>query len=156
MFTWSTEAVAESSATPREVWRLWSDPSTWNAWDPGVQRCTVQGPFRAGTRGTLRPAGGPAVAFVITGAVPERAFTTVARLPLTALEFEHTLEPLAAGGVRIRHQVRMRGVLTPLLSRLLGATLAAGLPHAVHALARMAEGGARESAGTSRGAGMAG
>lgn len=139
MFTWSTEATAESDAAPQAVWMLWSDPGTWPEWDEGVERCTLGGPFAAGTPGTLKPNGGPAVKFTLAEVEPERGFVDVTKLPFTTLEFRHRIEPLPTGGVRIRHQVRMRGLLVPLLRRTLGKALETGLPDTVRSLARLAE-----------------
>lgn len=139
MFTWSTEATTDSTATPSAIWTLWSDPSTWNHWDEGIESCTVHGPFAPGTRGTLKPNDGPRVRFRLTEVKPESGFADVTRLPFTTLEFRHTIEPLPAGGVRITHRVRMRGLLVPLLSRTLGKSLEVGMPDTVRSLARMAE-----------------
>jgi hypothetical protein len=139
MFTWSTEASAESHATPRAVWNLWSSPSTWSEWDEGVEHCTLEGPFAVGSRGTLKATGGPAARFRLTEVEPELGFADVTKLPLTTLEFRHTVEPLPAGGVCIRHHVRMRGLLAPLWSRILGKSLETGLPETVRSLARRAE-----------------
>lgn len=139
MFTWSTEASADSQASARAVWNLWSSPNTWNEWDEGVEHCTLEGPFAASSRGTLKPAGGPAARFRLTEVEPERGFADLTQLPFTTLEFHHTVEPLPAGGVRITHRVRIRGLLAPLLGRTLGKSLETGLPATVRSLARMAE-----------------
>lgn len=139
MFSWKTVAMAESRATPEAVWALWSAPESWPSWDEGIEYCTVDGDFVAGSTGVLKPAGGPRVPFRLLSAEPNAGFADLSRVMFTDLEFRHRIERLPGGGVRIVHEAEMRGPLTPLLSRLLGRDLARGMPGTVRRLARMAE-----------------
>lgn len=47
-----------TSAPPRAIWALWSDPSTWSTWDPAVEDVTFPGPFQQGASGTMVLTGG--------------------------------------------------------------------------------------------------
>ena len=96
-----------------------------------------------GTRGRLKPKGGPTTTFEFTHVDPGRGFTDVtrlplARLPLARLEFAHRIDP-DENGTRFTHRVTITGPLSPLFARVVGRDVAAGLPGAMRALARLAE-----------------
>lgn len=46
-----------TTAPPAAVWAIWSDSSTWPDWDPSVIGVLLDGPFVAGTTGTMTLAG---------------------------------------------------------------------------------------------------
>jgi uncharacterized protein YndB with AHSA1/START domain len=144
---WTTEASAESGATAAEIWARYEDVPGWTRWDHELERVTLEGPFMAGARGTLKPKDGPVLPYELTRVERERGFSDRTPmphrlLPLAAIEFEHRLTPLASGGTRITHAVRIRGLLGPLVARMLGPKMVVGLPTAVDALARLAGNGA--------------
>ncbi|MBV9879451.1 MAG: SRPBCC family protein [Gemmatirosa sp.] len=142
---WTTTASAESSAPPAAVWRRYVDVAAWRAWDDGIADSSLDGPFVAGARGRLRPAGGPALAFVLTDVEPERRFadrTPVPHplVPLAFIELEHRLQPTATGGTRITHTARIGGPLGWLAARVFGPGFVQGLPATVRTLASHAAG----------------
>ncbi|MCA3725927.1 MAG: SRPBCC family protein [Phenylobacterium sp.] len=137
---WSTQAMARTTASPEQVWRLWSDVGGWSLWDPEVESSALDGAFTKGVRGSLKPRGGPLTRFELVSVEPCRGFTNCSRLPLARIDFIHTLRE-DGGGTVIEHRVEMSGPLTFLFRRLIGAGLARGLPGAVTRLARLAEGG---------------
>lgn len=128
---WTCEHVVASDATPAQVWALYAEPATWPEWDRATERVTLRGPFLPGSRGTLKPAGGPATRFTLVEVVPEVGFTSLTRLPLARLAFGHRIQPTPTGS-RITHTVTISGPLAPLFAR--------DLPAAVQALARLAAG----------------
>jgi hypothetical protein len=91
-----------------------------------------------GGRGKLKPVKGPWMPFTFTEVTPDVGFTDVSRLPLARLTFTHHISPTTAGS-RITHGVSISGPLSPLFARVIGRTIAAGLPTAMQALARLAE-----------------
>lgn len=95
-----------------------------------------------GARGIMKPRGGPATRFTVTEVTPEVSFTTVSRLPLARMAFEHVVERTAEG-CRFIHRVAISGPLSPLFARLIGRGVAAELPVAMRALARLGEVSAR-------------
>jgi hypothetical protein len=139
--TWTTQAVVRTKASPEQVWALWTDVATWSRWDRDVEASQLDGPFVLGTRGVLTPRGGPKTRFVLTSVEPHVGFTNRSSLPLGTLDFIHTLR-VEGGETVIEHRVEMKGPLTFLFRRLVGAGIARGLPGTVAQLARTAEGGA--------------
>jgi hypothetical protein len=136
--SWSTQATARTKAPPEQVWKLWADVAGWSRWDDEVASSRLEGDFAVGTRGSLKPKGGPTTSFVLTHVEPNVAFSNRSSLPLATLEFVHTLR-VEAGETVIEHRAEMKGPLTVLFRRLIGANIARGLPAAVARLARVAE-----------------
>ncbi|HEX8051388.1 MAG TPA: SRPBCC family protein [Thermoleophilaceae bacterium] len=134
---WTTEHTEYTSASPQRIWELWSDVSTWPLWDEGLERVTLDGPFAAGTKGRLKPAGGPAVGLELTDVRPGAGFSDVTRLPLARMRFEHSAVR-DGERTRVTHRVTITGPGTPLFSRLIGRGIANDLPQTIGTLARMA------------------
>lgn len=135
---WMFEHTETTNATPAGLWAHYADPTRWPEWDHETAVVTIEGPMAVGTRGTLKPVKGPAAPFTFTEVDPEVGFTNVSRLPLARLTFSHRIEPTATG-CRFTHRVTLRGPLSPLFAHLIGSSVAAGLPTAMRALARLAE-----------------
>ena len=67
--------TVQTTASPAAIWKLWADVSNWNSWDHGLEYSKIDGPFQKGTRGTLKPKGGPIVQTVLTEVTPLKSFT---------------------------------------------------------------------------------
>jgi uncharacterized protein YndB with AHSA1/START domain len=135
---WTTEFEVRCKASPAQVFKLWSDVTNWRRWDSEVEHSQLDGPFVVGSRGTLKPKGGPSTSFVLTAVERDVKFADRSFLPLATLDFTHTLR-VEQGETVILRQVEMRGLLTFLFRRIIGSTIEKGLPGAVKWLARLAE-----------------
>ena len=122
MLTWSYEETIPTTANAEQVWSLWSRPHEWKRWDEGLEWVTLDGPFESGSRGQLKPVGGPMVKFVMLEVQKKRGFTDRYFLPLTCMDFIHTYSPedLPGKGGRITVRIEMHGWLSPLFGRLIG------------------------------------
>lgn len=61
-----------SSAPPSAFFARWADMATWPEWNLDTEWVRVDGPFAQGATGTLKPKGGPKVAFVVEALVDGR------------------------------------------------------------------------------------
>ncbi|MBZ4417195.1 SRPBCC family protein [Myxococcus sp. RHSTA-1-4] len=136
---WSFEHSEETKAKSSDVWRLYSDVSTWPRWDHGVEWVKLEGPFTQGTRGRMKPLGGEPVGIHLTEAVENERFSDETTLPQAVMRFEHTLTRGRGGKTRITHRVVIDGPLAELYVDGFGKKVATGLPLSVKALARLAE-----------------
>lgn len=127
-----------TEAAPEEVWRRWTDVTTWPAWDTEVERVELEGPIGLGVEGTL-VSGGRASRFTISAWEPPLHYAFTTRLPLGSLVVDRRLEPLDDGGTRFTHDVRFTGVGGALLAPLLGGGFRAALPGVMARLAELAE-----------------
>src|SRR5207244_10007625 len=101
----------ETKASPEAVWRIWSDTSTWPQWNLDVQAMALNGPFAAGTTGTMKTKQGTRQ-IQLTDVVPGKSFrleTTV--IPLTRFAFECQVAAGPAGNTTIRQGIRVGGPL---------------------------------------------
>jgi hypothetical protein len=134
MFHWNYEERVPTTASHDTIWALWSSPETWPKWDVEIDWVRFTGPFVAGAKGTMRPAGGPIVPFVLTHVDEGKSFADCSKLPLTKLRFSHHIEEGA-----IVHRVQMHGLLTPLFRRVIGTKIEHGMRGAMTALVNLAE-----------------
>ena len=154
MFTWQHSEKVVTNATSKQIWALWQDAATWPRWDSELEWVKLGGPFVVGTKGSMKPRGGPVVAFELTYVEENKQFIDCAKLPLTTLAFTHRYEVLAGGGAQIVHAVEMRGLLAPLFGRVIGSKIRAHLRDAMLTLSDLAaapeEHGGGESAKLTR------
>jgi hypothetical protein len=128
---WKTEHTHDSDAAPEAVFALWADVEAWPAWDASLIATTLDGPFAAGTTGTLHPQGVPEpIAFRLTAVEPGVAFADETRLGPVVLRFQHRVEPRGAGS-RIVVSIEADG---PDADQI-GPAVAEDLPESVAALA---------------------
>lgn len=126
-------------AAPAErVYAIYVDVSMWHTWDPDTKSASLNGPFIAGSRGTLTPTKGRTVPMLLIEAVANRSFTVESRLPLFRMLFEHELHAVG-GATEVVHRVTFSGLLSILLGPSLCKQLNAGLPRTLANLKRLAE-----------------
>lgn len=111
--------AASSTAPPAAFFARWVDHDTWSSWSPDTEWVRVERPVRTGTRGVLKPKGGPKVKFVVTACDPDREYTDTSLLPGARLVFQHTVEPTPTGS-ELRVRVSMEGPLGRLWAKVLG------------------------------------
>jgi Polyketide cyclase / dehydrase and lipid transport len=132
---WQTEHTHDTPAAPEHVFALWADVEGWPAWDASLLATTLDGPFAAGTAGTLHPEGMPEpIAFVITAVEDGAGFADETRLGPLALRFGHRVER-HGGGSRIVVTIEAEGPDADTI----GPAVASDLPESVAALAAVAE-----------------
>lgn len=132
-------------ASPATIFALYADAPSWAAWDPDVRASSREGPFAAGSVGSITPTSGPTMAIRITRVVPDRAFDAEARLPGCRMIFEHEVEPRGAA-THVVHRVIFRGPLAFVFRAVIGPQLTRGIPGTMAGLKAAAE--ARAASGT--------
>ena len=128
MLKWTYSETVDTKAGPAQIWATWQDVEAWPRWDDDLDRARLEGPFENGTKGRLKPASGPAMAFELADVVARQRFSTRTRMPLTDVVFEHEYLAGEAGGpARFRHSVVMTGLLAPLFGQVMGRSIKAHL-----------------------------
>lgn len=94
---------------------------------------SFHGPAAVGSRGRMRPASGPAAAFLVTELEPGRVFTNATSLPGAKLIFEHEVTPELDGSI-VAVTVRVEGPLSPLWKRILGKSMGSAAHSSVNGL----------------------
>lgn len=134
-----SRAHATSTAPPSAFFDRWADMDTWSQWDDGIRWVRRDGPFAAGTRGSLKPRSGPKVGFVIETLVPGREFTDRSSLPGAALTIRHLVEVDGDGRTVIDIVVSVDGPLARLWKRVVGPGIAASTPTGLRRLVEVVE-----------------
>lgn len=135
---WTTKVSRKTIATKEQIWKLWSDVPNWNIWDKDIETSELFGEFKTGTRGILKPLGGPKTKFIMTECTKFNSFSDRSFLPLCKMDFVHSLIE-TKNGIEITHKVVMTGFLTFIFSKFIGKKIKVGLPIAVEKLIEIAE-----------------
>jgi hypothetical protein len=116
---WEISHSATTSATPAEVWVLWSDPARWPDWNDQFESAELEGNFAVGERLKVKLRRGGRMQFEIVALEPERLLTNEARLPGARLGHEYRVEP-KGNGSEITHRIYVRGPSSGVFALLLG------------------------------------
>ena len=124
MWIWSVEGATKTTAYEKNVWKLWSDVNKWPIWDQELQWSKLNGPFKIGSKGELKPKGWPVTKFALTEVTENQSFSNIGYMPFTTHKFEHSLTKLKNGKLMITHKATVHGLLAPLLSFVMKRNLA--------------------------------
>jgi hypothetical protein len=140
---WSYAHSLETSASAKAVFALYADVATWPAWDAGLERVELNGPFAAGTSGTIVVVGQVPLRMRLVSVEAGRGFEDETPVPGAGVvvHVRHCLEPLAQGGTRITHLVSIDGPAADTVGPQLGPAITADFPQTMAALAARAEAG---------------
>jgi len=128
----------ETKASPEKIWEVWQDVKNWNTWDHGIEFSTIDGPFAVGTKGTLKPKGGPLVQTELTTVEPMKMFIDESKLFLAKILVSHYLTE-SNGKTFVTHQIEMKGPLAFVFAFLIGRAMKKNLPQEMAAMVRKAE-----------------
>src|SRR5215469_16787057 len=109
------ECEATFEADPDVVWKVWTDVARWPEWDVSKEIAELDGPFEPGARGWARQRGNLGGPFTITAVEAGRRWVSECPVPLGKVVFDHVLEPVAQGHVRVIKRVEVEGGIAPLL-----------------------------------------
>ena len=98
---WTRNASIEIDAPAARLWALFTDVAGWPAWNAGIARIALHGPFRDGTVFRMQPPGMEAFDSTLRDVEPERGFTDETRFGDTVVRVRHVIEPLASDRVRV-------------------------------------------------------
>ena len=139
IWNWKFEVFDEGYACEEKIWEAWSNVAGWSEWDADLEWSRLEGAFKQGSSGTLKPKDWNTIPFILSEVVWGKRFKTLTKMPLgTTCEFDHVMEKLPAGQLRITHIATVRGVLAPILRFTLKRSLRRGLPKAIKHLLEIA------------------
>jgi hypothetical protein len=130
--------TVETTASLSAIWKTWEDVSSWNTWDPCIESSTINGPFQAGTTGTLKLKKGSTLHTRLTQVEPMKMFVDEAKLPLTRIIVTHSLTK-SGGKTCVTHKIEMKGLLSFLFAFLVGRDMKKKLPEEMMTMVRNAE-----------------
>ena len=132
-----------TTASPEQVWALWTDVSTWKSWDRGLKDAELSAPMRRGAKGRIFPLAGPPASFTVTRFDPKRSYTFVTDLPQAKLTVRRAIT--GTSPTRFRHDVSFSGSMAEMFAKQLGPGFRKALPPTMRIIAALAEGSARDA-----------
>lgn len=128
------EHTVTTTASPAEVWALWSDVGSWHCWDPAVQQVALEGHFAEGAMGTLTLTGGVEAPFVLDIVEPYARFVDRVKLGELMISIDHEVKATDTGSeITARTHIAGPGATD------VGPTVVGDTPKALEALVKMAE-----------------
>jgi len=109
------ECEATFEAEPDVVWKLWTDVARWPEWDVSKEIAQLDGPFEPGVQGWAKQRGNLGGPFTITAVECGRRWVSECPVPLGKVVFDHVLEPLSGGQIRVVKRAEVEGGAGPLL-----------------------------------------
>lgn len=129
----------ETSASPEQVWRIWSDMSTWGDWNPNVSTMDWSGGFQSGTTGVMNTRAGQHHKMKLVDVKTGRSFALeTSVVPGTTFRFNCRIEP-AGPRTRVGQWVEVKGPLGPVMGGMLGPQVSKEFGTLLTNLARKAE-----------------
>ena len=133
--TWRTEHSIETTATPEAIWGLFRDVPGWTAWNAGIERVELDGPFAEGTWFTMKPPGQDAFVSTLVEVRENERFVDETRVGDLVVKVAHRIERLDARRVRVTYAIDAKG---PGAAEI-GPAIAADFPDVLRALTSCAE-----------------
>jgi uncharacterized protein YndB with AHSA1/START domain len=134
------EASLETTASPADVWRVWSDVDHWPEWNPDMKESRLDGPLGLGTTGMINTRSGGKHAVVVTHYEEGRSFELESTaLPGTKMAIRATITP-SGGGSRITQGFEPRGLLAPLVGPMMSGAILKTFNSVLNGLKQKVEG----------------
>jgi len=132
--TFEYEHTVRTTASPAEVWALWSDVGSWHHWDPAVERVALEGHFSEGAAGTMTLSGGVEAPFVLEIVEPRARYLDRLMIGDLVIRVDHQITETDAGSeVLVRTTVEGDGAQS------IGPLVTGDTSKALDALVQMAE-----------------
>ena len=110
------------------------------AWNDGIEKLEIHGPFAVGTTFTMTPPGDDPVHMSLTEIRPGELFTDEADGGDFVVRTIHKLEPADDGRTRIVYRTEITGPAAAEIGPQIGPEITADFPEVLAALAKLAEG----------------
>ncbi len=133
--TFEHSGSVTTTATPAEVWALWSDVGTWSTWDPAVEDVSIDGAFAAGTTGTMTLRGGFEAPFTLEVVDPDARYLDQLTMGDLVIRIDHVVRAIS-GGTEVTVSTTIEGPGADDI----GPMVTADAPVALEALVAQAEG----------------
>lgn len=122
------------------MWDLWADAPSRTDWDKGLEYIRLDGPFEAGTTGTVKVQGQGPIPYEVVEVNPQDSYTDRFKsLPATHTDWHHTITPNDQGGFDVTWRLKARGPLSILTLPVTKAILGGEVPGAVDEFVELAE-----------------
>ncbi|KRE23114.1 hypothetical protein [Agromyces sp. Soil535] len=130
--------TATSTARPSAYFARWLDHATWSEWSPDTEWVRIEEPVIVGSRGSMKPKGGPTVRFQVKALRPDAEYTDTTSFPGARLDFQHTAAEVD-GVTHLEVNVTMTGVLASVWAKVVGGRFATSVQQDLDRLVALVE-----------------
>jgi Polyketide cyclase / dehydrase and lipid transport len=109
MTSYTYTHTVEADVSPKAIWELYEDVATWPTWDAQAEEITREGPFAAGSKGTMKFVGQEPLRYRLTKVEPLREFVDETPVESLVVRVSHLLEPQPEGRLRITYSAEIDG-----------------------------------------------
>jgi hypothetical protein len=137
---WLSERSVEVDVAPESIWRLWSDISTWGAWEPRILTAQPDGPFAVGTTIALTHPDAPPSTIRVAEVIDGSLLTVESELPGgVVMKLVYRIIEWA-GHTRASLRVEIAGPGSDAVGDQLGPMVVSQFPESLDAVCRAAKG----------------
>ena len=129
--------IVEADVAAQAVWALYEDVTTWPSWDAQAEKITRDGPFQAGTTGTMKFVGQDPLRYRLAKVEPLREFLDDTPAGQLLVRVSHLLEPIATGRLLITYSAEIEGPEEA--ARQVGPMITADFPETMASLVALAK-----------------
>ncbi|MBT3581465.1 hypothetical protein HN511_04135 [bacterium] len=119
--------TVETTVAQDKIWQALQDVENWHSWDHELEFSRIDGPFKVGTKGQLKPKGGPILETLLTRVEPLKMFVQEAKLSLAKAVMSHFITTVD-GKTQVTFQTEIRGPLALLYVCMLGRSIKKKIP----------------------------
>ena len=140
IMTWEFEHSIVTNARKETIWALYSRVESWPLWDHGIEDISLDGAFREGTKGKIKPEGQGLLSYRITLTDPEKGFSdeTIIDDLRATIEFVHTFSDLPDGKTRLTNHITVLCPDKEETEKEIGEGISSGVPKTMENIAMMA------------------
>lgn len=107
--TYSYTHSLEADVPAASIWSLYDDVTSWPRWDAQAALVTREGPFAAGSGGSMTFHGQDPMRYRLTKVDPQREFVDETPLGEIVVTVSHRLDALGPARTRVTHAVDIAG-----------------------------------------------
>lgn len=132
---WTHEEIIETTATPAQIWKLFSDVIGWKKWNSGIESIEIYGPFAVGTTFSMQPPGEQRLTSTLVEVEENQGFTDETVINDTRVLVHHQIRSLPSSNTQIIYRTEILGPN----AEDFGAMVTSDFPHVLRALKTLAE-----------------
>ncbi|MES2073715.1 MAG: SRPBCC family protein [Pseudomonadota bacterium] len=106
---WTHEESIETTATPAQIWKLFSDVPGWKRWNDGIDYLEMHGAFANGSTFSMQPPGEDAFVSTLLHVKENEGFTDETIIAGTRVLVHHKIVPLASGRSKVIYSTEISG-----------------------------------------------